>query len=77
MNIISRLLEPYDGLLFILLFYFVIGLIALNVYIVYEMKKRIQEKTDTYDIWFSVVCAILIEASICINIFWNLHGLLK
>lgn len=78
MNAIYRLLElPYGPLFLILSILAIISLIALDIYIVCLLRKRIQEGTDTSDIWFSFVCGILVEAILILNLIYPLDKLLK
>lgn len=78
MNAIYRLLElPYGPLHLIGLIILAFGLIGLDVYIVHEVRKRIQQKTDTYDIWVSVVCGSLVEIILIVNLVYHLYDHLK
>ena len=78
MNAIYRLLDLPDGpLILIGLIISVFGLIGLDVYIVHEVRKRIQQKTDTYDIWVSVVCGSLVEIILIVNLVYHLYDRLK
>lgn len=78
MNAIYRLLDLPDGPLILFgLIISAIGFIGIDVYIVHEVRKRIQQKTDTYDIWVSVVCGSLVEIILIANLVYHLYDLLK
>lgn len=78
MNAIYRLLEIPNGPLLLFLFIiFTFGVIALDIYFVSVLRQRIQEGTDTSDLWFSFVCAILIELMFIFNIAYGFYDLLK
>ena len=78
MNAIYRLLDLPDGpIILIGLIIVAIGFIGLDVYIVHEVRKRIQQKTDTYDIWVSYIGASLIQLMMVINIAYHLYHILK
>ena len=78
MNAIYRLLDLPDGPIILFgLIISAIGLIGIDVYIVHEVRKRIQQKTDTYDIWVSVVCGSLVEIILIVNLVYHLYNRLK
>lgn len=73
MNFISRMLAiPYGGTSFVLLIVWIGLSIPLNVYVIYQLKKHIQEKTDTEVIWSSVIVFYMIQtmAIVCECIWW-------
>lgn len=78
MNAIYRLLEIPNGPLLLFLFIiFTFGVIAVDIYIVCLLRKRIQEGKDTSDIWFSLFYGILVELMLFFNIANQLYDLLK
>ncbi len=78
MNAIYRLLDLPDGPIILFgLIILVFSLVALNIYLAGEMKKRIQQKTDTFNIWFSYICACLIQLMFVFNITYHLYHILK
>ena len=78
MNMISRLLAvPYGETIFVLLIVWIAGSIPLNIYVIYQLKKHIREKTDTEAIWSSVIVFHVIQfmTFVC-NVCW-IYILLK
>ena len=78
MNMISRLLAaPYGETIFVLLIVWIVGSIPLNIYVIYQLKKHIREKTDTEAIWSSVIVFHVIPFMTFVgNVCW-IYSLLK
>ena len=78
MNAIYTLLDQPNGPLILFLFIIaVFGLIALDTFVVCLLRKRIQQKTDTYDVWVAVVCGSLVELILVLNMAYHFSLLLK
>ena len=77
MNCVSRLLAMPYGVTEFVLFIGWIGLsIPTNVYVIYQLKKHIREKTDTEVIWSSVIVFYIIQIIACISVFGCFYLLL-
>lgn len=78
MNIVSRLLEKPYGTAIVILFILWVGLsIPTNVYVIYQLKKHIREKTDTEAIWSSVIVFYLIQTIAIVSQIWGLSMVLR